>query len=186
MSLRTGDRRTAIRRALALDLALEEVMLMEAPPSALTVRTLLVNLRNELVLEGEMERASRPTAPSAALGALPAALVAGAGDTSLSELMAASELPHVPDEDLVEDHPLGRHSPIDAQANCVAFASRSTPPADLATPALRAVYFKGLSRYMARAAQRNDLDLEGLTKRDLGCWEGHGWTSRLRRPVGAD
>ena len=69
MSLRTGDRRTAIRRALALDLALEEVMLMEAPPPGLTIRTLLVNLRNELVLEGEMER---PTAPSAAFVTLPA------------------------------------------------------------------------------------------------------------------
>ncbi|WP_310116117.1 DUF6538 domain-containing protein [Azospirillum sp. BE72] len=66
MSLKTGDRRTAIRRGLALDLALEEVMIMDAPPSGLTIRTLLVNLRNELVLEGEMERASRPTAPSAA------------------------------------------------------------------------------------------------------------------------
>lgn len=141
---------------------------MEAPPSALTVRTLMVNLRNELVLEGEMERASRPTAPSAALGALPAALVAGAADSSLSELMAVSELPHVPDEDLVEDHPLGRNSPIDAQANCVALAARGAPPPDLATPALRAAYFTGLSRYMARAAQRNDLDLaDGVVERLL-------------------
>ena len=63
MSLKTGDRRTAIRRGLALDLALEEVMIMDAPPPGLTIRTLLVNLRNELVLEGEMER---PAAPSAA------------------------------------------------------------------------------------------------------------------------
>ncbi|AWJ91605.1 hypothetical protein Sp245p_17405 (plasmid) [Azospirillum baldaniorum] len=65
MSLRTGDRRTAIRRGLALDLALEEIRLMGAPPG-LTIRTLPVNLRNDPVREGEMERASRPTAPSAA------------------------------------------------------------------------------------------------------------------------
>ncbi|WP_372712382.1 hypothetical protein [Azospirillum argentinense] len=38
MSLSTGDRRPAIRQALALDLALEEVMLMEARPPGLTIR----------------------------------------------------------------------------------------------------------------------------------------------------
>jgi integrase len=168
MSLKTGDRRTAIRRALALDLALEEVMIMEAPPSGLTIRTLLVNLRNELVLEGEMERASRPTTASAALGALPVAQTASAADASLSELLAVSDLPYVPDEDLVEDHPLGRYSPSNAQANCVALASRGAPPPDLATPALRAAHFTGLSRYMARAAQRNDLDLaDGVVERLL-------------------
>lgn len=80
MSLRTDDRRMAIRRALMLDLALEEVMLMEAPPPGLTIRTLPVNLRNELVLEGEMERASRPTAPSAVFGTLP-----GSNPTNLAE-----------------------------------------------------------------------------------------------------
>lgn len=168
MSLRTGDRRTAIRRALALDLALEEVMLMEAPPPGLTIRTLLVNLRNELVLEGEMERASRPTAPSAAFGTPPASNPTGLAESSLADLMALSEMPLVPDEDLIEEHPLGRRSSGDAPAAGVSTATDGVPPPDLATPARRAAFFAGLSHYMTQAVRRNDLELaDGVVERLL-------------------
>ncbi|TWA86203.1 hypothetical protein FBY14_112155 [Azospirillum brasilense] len=98
---------------------------MEAPPPGLTIRTLLVNLRNELVLEGEMERASRPTAPSAAFGTLPASNPTGLAESSLADLMAHSEMPSVPDEDLIEEHALGRRSPGDALAAGASTATES-------------------------------------------------------------
>lgn len=85
---------------------------MDAPPPAPTIRALLTKLRDEMILEAEMERASRPPAQTARFGTLPPVRSLGPAGVALKKMMIdEDEDVPVPDEDLVEDHPLGRMPP---------------------------------------------------------------------------
>ena len=143
---------------------------MDAPPPAPTIRALLIKLRDEMILEAEMERASRPPTQTARFGALPPVRSLEPADVALKEMMigdSEEDVP-VPDEDLVEDHPLGRMPPGAHAPEDGAWCGSAAPPPDLASPARRAAYFAGLSGYMARAARKNDLDLaDGVVERLL-------------------